>query len=36
MRDIKNTVKKMYIDCEVNFQRGIQLYNQIYKDRNKM
>ena len=36
MRDIKNTVKKMYIDCEMDFQRGIQLYNQIYKDRNKM
>ena len=36
MRDIKNTVKKMYIDCEIDFQRGIQLYNQIYKDRNKM
>ena len=36
MRDIKNTVKKMYIDCEINFQHGIQLYNQIYKDRNKM
>ena len=36
MRDIKDTVKKMYIDCEINFQQGIQIYNQIYKDRNKM
>ena len=36
MVNIKKTIKKMYIGCEVDFQRGIQIYNQIYKQRNHM
>ena len=36
MKDIQNAIKKMYIGCEMDFQRGIQIYNEIYKQRNNM
>ena len=36
MKDIQNVIKKMYIGCEMDFQRGIQIYNEIYKQRNNM
>jgi hypothetical protein len=36
MVNIKKTIKKMYIGCEVDFQRGIQIYNEIYKQRNNI
>ena len=36
MGNIKKTIKKMYIGCETDFQRGIQIYNEIYKQRNNM
>ena len=36
MKDIQNAIKKMYIGCETDFQRGIQIYNEIYKQRNNM
>ena len=36
MKDIQNAIKKMYIGCEMDFQSGIQIYNEIYKHRNNM
>jgi hypothetical protein len=33
---ILETIKKMYIDCERDFQQGINIYNKIYKQRNNL
>ena len=33
---ILKTIKKMYIDCEKDFQQGINIYNKIYKQRNNL
>ena len=33
---ILKTVKKMYIDCESDFQKGLLIYNKIYMQRNNL
>jgi hypothetical protein len=33
---ILKTIKKMYIDCEKDFQQGVNIYNKIYKQRNNL
>ena len=33
---ILETIKNMYIDCERDFQQGINIYNKIYKQRNNL
>jgi hypothetical protein len=36
MPKVMKTIKTMYIECEKDFQKGIGIYNQIYKKRNNM
>ena len=36
MPKVMKTIKTMYIDCEKDFQRGIEIYNKIYKQRNNL
>ena len=36
MPKIMKTIKTMYIDCEKDFQRGIEIYGKIYKQRNNL
>ena len=33
---ILKTIKKMYIDCESDFQKGLAIYNKIYMQRNNL
>ena len=33
---ILKTIKKMYIECEKDFQQGVNIYNKIYKQRNNL
>ena len=36
MPRIIKTIKTMYIDCEKDFQRGVEIYNKIYEQRNNL